>query len=298
SRLLRDILVILPGSAQLRSNETTRVWTTVSIEALLIQRTKTTEGFQDLSQRRSTLRQNPQIKASFSSDNSDDQDSISIITIMSKNDNISTATTSTDSQTRAILDTTQRQNENHERQMTEIRCALQLSNKENKKRAREIEMLSKTIASIHIGEGTPLTDDFASIMTNDERNRTVRPIHDHIGVEDFIKEVRILRSVWTKPNTTTKGHKSRKNNRKSSSEHTKHYNRQLRRLLRRITHQRCITPKAYRNFNVRFRRILNKLAYAITNEYPQPITRRVMMEATMKRVTKIYINGLKAKLAI
>jgi hypothetical protein len=43
---------------------------------------------------------------------------------------------------------------------------------------------------------------------------------------------------------------------------------------------------------------MNKLTYAITNEYPQSITRRAMTEATMKKVCKIFVKGLRKDIGI
>lgn len=47
------------------------------------------------------------------------------------------------------------------------------------------------------------------------------------------------------------------------------------------------------SFNIRFRRILNKFTYAIINENPQSTTRRIMIEATMRKVGRIYLKGLR-----
>ena len=51
--------------------------------------------------------------------------------------------------------------------------------------------------------------------------------------------------------------------------------------------------ESVQNFSIRFRCILNKLIYAITSENPQLITRRIMIEATMRKVSRIYLKGLK-----
>lgn len=51
--------------------------------------------------------------------------------------------------------------------------------------------------------------------------------------------------------------------------------------------------ESVQSFNIRFRRILNKFTYAIINENPQPITRRIMIEATMRKVSRIYLRGLR-----
>lgn len=47
------------------------------------------------------------------------------------------------------------------------------------------------------------------------------------------------------------------------------------------------------NFNIRFRRILNRLVYAVTNEYPQPLTRRIMTEEITKKTIRVYLKGLR-----
>jgi hypothetical protein len=67
------------------------------------------------------------------------------------------------------------------------------------------------------------------------------------------------------------------------------YNEQLRELRQGI-------KETIRSSYIRFRGTLNKVTYAITNEYPQPITRRVMIAGTMKKVNKIYLKGLRTDL--
>lgn len=51
--------------------------------------------------------------------------------------------------------------------------------------------------------------------------------------------------------------------------------------------------ESVQSFNIRFRRILNKLAYAIANVNPQPLTRRIVIEATMRKVGRIHLKGLR-----
>ena len=49
--------------------------------------------------------------------------------------------------------------------------------------------------------------------------------------------------------------------------------------------------ESVQNFNIRFRRILNRLLYAVTNEYPQPLLRKQMIEETTKKIVRVYLKG-------
>ena len=272
----------------------------------------------------------------------------------------SAATTAdVDPQIRILLETIQKQNGKHEKQMSEMRQALRAANEENKKRVREIEVLGRSLAGMQLGEDTILTDVFTSVISHNDIAGTVRktgvppkepPLlpkdlpsdeelaptrpteqpylrakdairyiptlngDDDIGVEDFIKEVRSLCSICTEQSLLLKAIKVEKivgkaaqsirnisienyadlydalRNNVAVQASADEFNEQLRELKQGNT-------ESIQSFNIRFRRVLNKLTYAITNEYPQPITRRVMMEATMRRVTKIYINGLKREIS-
>ncbi|CAK9820088.1 hypothetical protein ANTQUA_LOCUS10442 [Anthophora quadrimaculata] len=264
---------------------------------------------------------------------------------MSKNQ----ASTSTDAQIKELVETVKKQNESivkqqefYNRKIGTLETALQLAHQENKKRAKEIELLGKNLAGMSMIEED---DDFTSVMTEDIESRSqvtrqanspqeptvprneqptlrakdaIRYIptlngDDDVGVEDFIKEVRALRSMCTEQTLLLKAIRVEKivgkaaqsirniaiddytslydalRNNVAVQASSDEFNEQLRELKQGVT-------ETVQNFNIRFRRVLNKLTYAITNEYPQPITRRVMMEATMKRVTRIYINGLKREI--
>ena len=47
------------------------------------------------------------------------------------------------------------------------------------------------------------------------------------------------------------------------------------------------------SFNIRFSRILNRLLYAVTNEYPQSLTRKIMTEEITKKTVRVYLKGLR-----
>ncbi|CAL7932992.1 unnamed protein product [Xylocopa violacea] len=259
--------------------------------------------------------------------------------------------TSTEAQIKELMETVKKQNEAmakqqdfYNKKINTLEAALQMAHQENKKRAKEIEMLGRNLAGMNMGED----DDFTSFMTegDDSQPPTRRPSNsalvpdpamsvpleqpnlrakdairyipvlngdDDVGVEDFIKEVRSLRSMCTERTLLLKAIKVEKITGKAAQSirninidsyaslydalrsnvtvqaSSDEFSEQLRDLKQGAT-------ESVQNFNIRFRRILNKLTYAITNEYPQPITRRVMMEATMKRVTRIYMNGLKREI--
>jgi hypothetical protein len=42
--------------------------------------------------------------------------------------------------------------------------------------------------------------------------------------------------------------------------------------------------------------VLNRLTYAITNENPQPLTRRITLEKVMKEVNRTYLRGLRTEI--
>ncbi|XP_076660017.1 uncharacterized protein LOC143363290 [Halictus rubicundus] len=133
---------------------------------------------------------------------------------------------------------------------------------------------------------------------------------DDIGVEDFIEEVRSMRNMCTEKELLLKAIKVEKIIGKAAQGirnlqiesfgelyealrpnvatqvTTDEYSEQLREIKQG-------KEESVQNFNIRFRRVLNKLTYAITNEYPQPITRCIMMEATMNKVNRIYLKGLR-----
>ena len=55
-----------------------------------------------------------------------------------------------------------------------MRQALRATNEENKKRVREIEVLGRSLAGMQLGEDTILTDDFTSVISNNDISGTVR----------------------------------------------------------------------------------------------------------------------------
>ncbi|XP_043604522.1 uncharacterized protein LOC122577321 [Bombus pyrosoma] len=133
---------------------------------------------------------------------------------------------------------------------------------------------------------------------------------DDIGVENFIKEVRAMRMRCSQKDLLLKAIKIDKIVGKAAQSirntpiesyadlhdalrsnvvvevTSDEYEEQLRDL-------RQGRYESVQSFNMRFRLILNKLTYAITSENPQPITRRIMIEATMKKVSGIYSKGLR-----
>ncbi|CAL7946858.1 unnamed protein product [Xylocopa violacea] len=88
---------------------------------------------------------------------------------MSKSsDNVTTASTTVDPNIRAILDAMQKQNERHEQGMSDIRKLLATANEENKRRAREIELLSKGMANLQMNIGSAAGTEYNSLLTDDE----------------------------------------------------------------------------------------------------------------------------------
>ncbi|XP_076481183.1 omega-amidase NIT2-like [Bombus vancouverensis nearcticus] len=80
---------------------------------------------------------------------------------------------------RAIWDSIQKQNENIALLREEMLRLSMQNDEENRHRAAEIENLGKTVAALRTGFGSPATDEFASIITEDNEsastaiNRTV-----------------------------------------------------------------------------------------------------------------------------
>lgn len=93
--------------------------------------------------------------------------------------NESQTSTSTDPMLRAIWDSIQKQNENIAFLREEMLRLSMQNDEENRHRAAEIENLGKTVAALRTGFGSPATDEFASIITEDNEsastaiNRTV-----------------------------------------------------------------------------------------------------------------------------
>jgi hypothetical protein len=154
-------------------------------------------------------------------------------------------------------------------------------------------------------------NDFLATLRTEEARRCIA-IHngkDDIGVEDFMKEVRPMRNHCIENDLLLKAIEIEKvvgkaaqgirsipikcyedlyealRRNAAAQVTTDEYNEQL----REIRQERKETVQS---FYIRFRRISNKLTYAITKEYPEPTTRRVMIAATMKKVNKIYLKGL------
>ncbi|XP_050484335.1 uncharacterized protein LOC126870558 [Bombus huntii] len=242
------------------------------------------------------------------------------------------------------------------------------NDEENRHRAAEIENLGKTVAALRTGFGSPATDEFASIITEDNEsastaiNRTVNmakarklsglaasdtpPVHldseqpeveergyfspapptlrakdairyiptlngdDDVGVEDFIKEVRSMKDRCMEQDLLLKAIKVEKivgkaaqsirnipiecysdlydalRNNLAAQVTSDEYQEQLREL-------RQGREESVQSFNIRFRRILNRLLYAVTNEYPQPLTRKIMTEEITKKTVRVYLKGLR-----
>ncbi|XP_076482502.1 uncharacterized protein LOC143304055 [Bombus vancouverensis nearcticus] len=133
---------------------------------------------------------------------------------------------------------------------------------------------------------------------------------DDVGVEEFIKEVHAMRMCCSQKDLLLKAIKIDKIVGKAarSIRHipignyedlyntlrsnvvvdltSDEYEEQLRDL-KQGRHE------SVQSFNIRFRCILNRLTYAIISENLQPITRRIMIEATMRKVSRIYLKGLR-----
>ncbi|XP_033358268.1 uncharacterized protein LOC117237934 [Bombus vosnesenskii] len=282
--------------------------------------------------------------------------------------NESQTSTSTDPMLRAIWGSIQKQNENIALLREEMLRLSMQNDEENRHRAAEIENLGKTVAALRTGFGSPATDEFASIITEDNEsastaiNRTVNmakarklselaapdtpPVHldieqpeveergyfppapptlrakdairyiptlngdDDVGVEDFIKEVRSMKDRCMEQDLLLKAIKVEKivgkaaqsvrnipiecygdlydalRNNLAAQVTSDEYQEQLREL-------RQGREESVQSFNIRFRRILNRLLYAVTNEYPQPLTRKIMTEEITKKTVRVYLKGLR-----
>lgn len=54
--------------------------------------------------------------------------------------------------------------------------------------------------------------------------------------------------------------------------------------------------ESVQSFNIRFRQVLKRRTYAITNENPQPLTRKITLEKVMKGVSRAYLRGLRTEI--
>ncbi|XP_068967519.1 uncharacterized protein [Bombus flavifrons] len=269
---------------------------------------------------------------------------------------------------RAIWDSIQKQNENIALLREEMLRVSMQNDEENRHRTAEIKNLGKTVAALRTGFESPTTDDFASIITEDNEsastaiNRSgnmakarklsglaapdIPPVHldieqseveergyfppapptlrakdaihyiptlngdDDVGVEDFIKEVRSMKGRCMEQDLLLKAIKVEKivgkaaqsirnipiecysdlydalRNNLAAQVTSDEYQEQLREL-------RQGSEESVQCFNIRFRRILNRLLYAVTNEYPQPLTRKIMTEEITKKTVRVYLMGLR-----
>ncbi|XP_076301569.1 uncharacterized protein LOC143219512 [Lasioglossum baleicum] len=76
---------------------------------------------------------------------------------------------------RQILDLMQSQSEKTEMGMQELRKMILLANEENNKRAKEIEALGKSLASLRVAGESLCTSDFTSVMTEGQRITRSQP---------------------------------------------------------------------------------------------------------------------------
>ncbi|XP_068980746.1 uncharacterized protein [Bombus flavifrons] len=133
---------------------------------------------------------------------------------------------------------------------------------------------------------------------------------DDVGVEDFIKEVRSMKDRCMEQDLLLKAIKVEKivgkaaqsirnipiecysdlydalRNNLAAQVTLDEYQEQLREL-------RQGREESVQSFNIRFRRILNRLLYAVTNEHPQPLTRKIMTEEITKKTVRVYLKGLR-----
>lgn len=305
-------------------------------------------------------------KFSFSSQDSSSSENSEISAIMSKA-NESQTSTSTDPMLRAIWDSIQKQNENIALLREEMLRLSMQNDEENRHRTAEIANLGKTVAALRTGFGSPATDDFASIITEDNEsastaiNRTgnmakvrklsglaapdIPPVHlnieqpeveergyfppapptlrakdairyiptlngDDDGVEDFIKEVRSMKDRCMEQDLLLKAIKVEKIVGKAAQSirnipiecYSDLYDALRHNLAAQVTSDeyqeqlrelRQGREESVQSFNIRFSRILNRLLYAVTNEYPQPLTRKIMTEEITKKTVRVYLKGLR-----
>ncbi|CAK9833797.1 Protein GVQW3 [Anthophora retusa] len=181
------------------------------------------------------------------------------------------------------------------------------------------QMTRQTKDNIPIAPELPETDSDDEFPTHSRQQLSAKdairyiPVlngDDDIGVEDFIKEIRAMKARCSQTDLLLKAikvdniiEKAAQSIRNIPIENyadlftalrsnvaiqvtSDEYSEQLRELKQG-------REESIQSFNIRFRRILNKLTYAITNENPQPLTRRIMLEATMRKVNRIYLRGLR-----
>jgi hypothetical protein len=135
---------------------------------------------------------------------------------------------------------------------------------------------------------------------------------DDIGVEDFVADVRAIRNVCTQKALLLRAIKIEKiigqaaqgirnirienytnlfdafRQNVAAQVASDEYAEQLREL-------RQGRDESVQSFNISFRQVLNRLTYAITNEKPQPLTRKITLEKVMKGVSRTYLRGLRTE---
>lgn len=136
---------------------------------------------------------------------------------------------------------------------------------------------------------------------------------DDIGVEDFITEIRSMRNLPSEKALLVKAIKVEKivgnaaqgiRNIRIES-YTDLFGALRQNVAAQVTSDeyaeqikelRQGRDESVQSFNIRFLRVLNKLTYAITNENPQPLTRKIMLEKVMQSVSWTYLKGLRTEI--
>ena len=133
---------------------------------------------------------------------------------------------------------------------------------------------------------------------------------DDVGVEEFIKEVSSMKDRCMEQDLMLKAIKVEKIVGKAAQSirnipiecYSDLYNALRNNVAAQVTSEeyreqlkelRQGREESVQSFNIRFIRILNRLLYAVTNEYPHPLLRKLMIEETTKKIVRVYLKELR-----
>ena len=282
--------------------------------------------------------------------------------------NESHTSTSMDPMLRTILDSIQKQQESIARLQEDMLRLFMQSDETNRYWVAKFGSLGKTVAELRTAFRSLSTDDFGSIITEDNGSTStaidrtgstvqahkpsglaapgIPPVHldteqpevegrgyfpatlpilgvkdairciptlngdDDVRVEEFIKKVRSMKDRCMEQDLLLKAIKVEKivgkaaqsignipiecysdlYNALKNNEAAQVISDEYREQLKELKQGR---EELVQSFNIRFRRILNRLLYVVTTNYPQSLTRKIMIKEITKKTVHVYVKGLR-----
>ena len=282
--------------------------------------------------------------------------------------NESHTSTSMDPMLRTILDSIQKQQESIARLQEDMLRLFMQSDETNRYWVAKFGSLGKTVAELRTAFRSLSTDDFGSIITEDNGSTStaidrtgstvqahkpsglaapgIPPVHldteqpevegrgyfpatlpilgvkdairciptlngdADVRVEEFIKKVRSMKDRCMEQDLLLKAIKVEKivgkaaqsignipiecysdlYNALKNNEAAQVISDEYREQLKELKQGR---EELVQSFNIRFRRILNRLLYVVTTNYPQSLTRKIMIKEITKKTVHVYVKGLR-----